>query len=305
MELRQLEYVVAVAEELNFGRAAERLHVGQPAVSQQIRRLERELKVQLFDRTSRSVQLTAPGRRFLAEARAVLAAAGRARDTVAADARQPLRLGTSTGLGEHLWRLLDVLAGPPPVLELELVSASTRERIDGVRTGRLDATFVRGAGPLDDDLDVLPVWDDELLVALPGTHPVAAADAVELGALRSMPRRMVSRSLNQPLVDLVVGACVRAGFEPLRLPPAGQLEETLATLGLGEPSWAVVYAARAPGLANPRIAIRPAAGAGLWMRTSLVVAAGSSSSRLAPLLRGCADLVRSAPDGMRAVDHEG
>jgi DNA-binding transcriptional LysR family regulator len=304
VELRQLEYVVAVAEELNFGRAAERLHVGQPAVSQQISRLERELRVQLFDRTSRSVQLTASGRRFVVEARAVLAAVRRARESVAADGARPLRLGTSSGLGEQLGQLLDRLANGETRIDVELASASTRERIERVRNGHLDAAFVRGAVQLD-DLEVIPVWEDELLVALPARLPVGRADAVDLAELRTMPLRMVSRSANQPLVDLVTSACVAAGFEPIRVPPSGRLEDTLASLGAGEPSWAVVYAAHAAGLRTSRIAFRPVRTPGLWMRTSLVAAPGTPSSRLTPLLNACADLTHDAPDGIRAVDHAG
>ncbi|HEY3715028.1 MAG TPA: LysR family transcriptional regulator [Jatrophihabitantaceae bacterium] len=105
MELRQLEYFAEVAELLNFGRAAERLHVGQPAVSQQIQRLERELGQPLFDRSARTVRLTEAGQRLLPEARAVLAAVERARAAAqGGPASGPLRLGTSTGLGERLSR---------------------------------------------------------------------------------------------------------------------------------------------------------------------------------------------------------
>ncbi len=94
VELRQLEYFVAVAELLHFGRAAERLHIGQPAVSQQVRRLERELGAPLFDRSSRSVSLTAAGRALLPEARAVLAAADRARDAAHAVREQETARGS-------------------------------------------------------------------------------------------------------------------------------------------------------------------------------------------------------------------
>ena len=82
MELRQLEYVVAVAEQMHFGRAAQTLSIGQPAVSQQVARLERELGVRLFDRSGRTLRLTAAGSRFIPEARAVLAAADHARGVV-------------------------------------------------------------------------------------------------------------------------------------------------------------------------------------------------------------------------------
>src|SRR4051795_13020703 len=158
VELRQLKYFVTVAEELHFGRAAERLHIVQPAVSQQVRRLERGLGGAPFGRTPRTGRPTEAGRRFLPEARAVLAAADRARRVaaeLAATRTGTLRLGTSEGLGDHLARVLDAFGRLAPTVAVELVSASTRTRLDRVRAGLLDAAFVRGvtAGPGDTDLD--------------------------------------------------------------------------------------------------------------------------------------------------------
>ena len=123
-----------MAEELHFGRAADRLHIGQPAVSQQIRRLERELGAELLDRSPRHVRLTAAGENLLPEARAVMAAAARARAAVAATpaARTgKLRLGTSAGLGERLERDLALRREPPtPMLNLLLQACDLRESDD-------------------------------------------------------------------------------------------------------------------------------------------------------------------------------
>ena len=138
MELRQIRFVVAVAETLSFRRAGEQLDVGQPAVSQQVARLERELGVRLFDRTSRTVEITEAGQRFLPEARAVLAAVDRARASATGGGRRTsrvIRLGSSTGLGDRLDRLLEALRRTDPRVELELSSADTRTRLARVRSG--------------------------------------------------------------------------------------------------------------------------------------------------------------------------
>lgn len=287
MELRQLEFVIAVSETLNFRKAAEALQVGQPAVSQQVQRLERELGVRLFDRTSRAVTLTATGARFIEDARAVLVAVDRARSGVQDTHRRSrtLRIGTSSGLGDHLTRIVDVLATTAPDIIVELHGLTTRARIDQVRSGRLDAAFVRGQ-VIAQDLEVVPVWDDPLVAALPAWHPLAVADLFPLVSLRDLPLRLVARSVNQPLVDLVVGACAAAGFEPDRLPTAGQIADTLVTVAAGPPSWAVLYAAHANGLRNDRIAFRGFTPP-LVMPTVCVVSPEANSALLAPFLDAC------------------
>ncbi|WP_163507397.1 LysR family transcriptional regulator [Fodinicola acaciae] len=263
MELRQLSYFVTVAEELHFGRAADRLHIVQSAVSQQVKRLERELGVDLFDRSSRHVRLTPAGERFLPEARAVLAAEQRARESVAVV--DTLRLGTSTGLGERLDRVLDRLT---PAVRVELVSAPAEERLQQVLAGTLDAAFVRGATG-DPRLREIPMWPDQLYAALPARHPLASRSAVALGDLAALPLRLTNRRNNPPLVDLVVQACHDAGFTP-KPASSGALQDTLAMIGAGEPLWTVVYAAHAAQLRTDRVAFRPLE-PDLALTTSLVV----------------------------------
>lgn len=172
MELRQLTYFVAVAEELHFGRAADRLHIVQSAVSMQIQRLERELGAELFDRSPRRVRLTGAGERLLPEARAVLAAAERARAAVAPPSG--LRIGTSTGLGAHLDRVLAAFARHAPDVPVELYSLPVAERLARVAGGRLDAAFVRAVEPVP-GVRVHPLWPDPWWPPCPPPTPSPAA----------------------------------------------------------------------------------------------------------------------------------
>ncbi|MEU0533362.1 LysR family transcriptional regulator [Amycolatopsis tolypomycina] len=280
MELRQLRYFVTVAEELHFGRAAERLHIVQPAVSQQIRRLERALGVSLFSRTTRTVSLTEAGQRFLPHARAVLAAADRAADSVA-DFRQAgasVRLGTSEGLGDRLDALLRGFAGLAPSASLELLHAPTLQRLQRVRDGSLDATIVRGSWPAS-GLDFTPLWMDEVLVALPSSHPLAALSAVPFASLASLPARLSPPSRNQPLYDLVVSCCREAGFEPVLGTEFTTAQDTLGTLGFGRPHWTVFYRAHANLLPVPGVVFRPLTDPAPRMQTYL---ATPSDRRVTP-----------------------
>jgi len=285
MELRQLSYFVTVAEELHFGRAAERLHIVQSAVSQQIQRLERELGAELFDRSPRRVRLTAAGERLLPEARAVLAAAERARAAVAPP--PGLRLGTSTGLGEHLDRVLAAFTRRAPDVPVELVSLPVSERLAQVAGGQLDAAFVRAVEPVP-GVRVLPLWSDPLVAALPAAHPLAARPEIAVGDLAGLPLALTERRHNPALVDLVVGACHEAGFEPLPGPVNGSLQDTLATIGT-RPLWTVVYASHARVLHTPRVAFVPFRAPGLALSTGLAVRASAPPPYLEELLLACGD----------------
>ncbi|WP_043266943.1 LysR family transcriptional regulator [Streptomyces sp. CT34] len=305
MELRQVRYFVMVAQELHFGRAADRLHIVQSAVSQQVRRLERELRTELFDRSARQVRLTAAGERFLPEARALLAAEERARAVVAelAAARATtLRLGTSTGLGTHLDRVLDALAGSAPEIRVELVAGRTRERLDRVAAGELDAAFLRGevADTGRDGLRYLPLWQDPLVAVVPARHPLAASPGtVALADFAGVPLVLTERRNNRALVDLVVSACHAAGFAPVPGPAYGSLDDTLTAIGAcgsAAGMWTVVYAAHARRLSTPRVAYLPFRNPGMELTTYLAVRRADPPPGLEALLRACA--TRTADDDL-------
>lgn len=285
MELRQLTYFVAVAEELHFGRAAERLHIVQSAVSQQIQRLERELRAELFDRTPRRVRLTTAGERLLPEARAVLAAAEKARAAVAPP--PGLRIGTGTGPAEQLDRVLAAFTEQVPDVPIELVALPAEERLGRVAGGQLDAAFVRAAEP-PPGVRVLPLRADPLVAALPAAHPLAAREEIDLTELAGLPLALTPRRNNPALVDLVVDACRRAGFEPLPGPVSGTLRETLAAVGV-RPLWTVVYASHARVPHSSRLAFVPLRAPGLALPTGLAVPVADATPHLDALVLACAD----------------
>ncbi|MFH9070394.1 LysR family transcriptional regulator [Streptomyces alboflavus] len=286
MELRQLQYFAAVADAGGFSRAAERLGIVQSAVSQQVRRLERELGVALFDRSTRHVRLSAAGERLLPEARAVLTAAHRTRQVaadIASGAEGLLRLGTVQGPGDRTYRLLGELRRTAPRLRVRLRRLPLTERLAAVRAGELDAALVRAATTAP-GLELLPVWRDPLYVALPEDHP-AATQQLRLEQLADLPLRLAPREHNPPFHDLVTGALRAARAEPPLGPPFTTLQETLT--GMAEqradsPSWTVFY--DVSGLPSvPHVAVRRLAAPELT--TSLAVLPGPPGPPLRQLLQ--------------------
>ncbi|MEU6426535.1 LysR family transcriptional regulator [Microbispora sp. NPDC046973] len=188
MELRQLRYFVAVAEESHFTRAAERLHIAQSGLSASIRALERELGADLFRRNTRQVRLTPEGRALLAEARRALAASDAARDAVAAVQgllRGSLSIGSLQCL--HAVHLPTVLAGfvaAHPGLDIRLRHGGSGELVEQVREGRLDLALVSRPAREPDDVVMAPLAAEPLVLACAPGHPLAALARVRLEALR-------------------------------------------------------------------------------------------------------------------------
>ena len=191
MELRQLEYFVAVAEECHFTRAAKRLQVAQSGLSASIRSLERELGAALFLRSTRSVELTPAGQALLVEARRALSATDAAKDAVAAVQgllRGSLSIGSLQCLhAVHLPAVLARFAAAYPGLEIRMCQGGSNELTEQVRTGRLDIAFVSRPARCPDGLVVARLADEPLVLACGPGHPFAIRSqvaAAELGEER-------------------------------------------------------------------------------------------------------------------------
>jgi DNA-binding transcriptional LysR family regulator len=192
VELRQLRYFVAVAEELHFGRAAVRLGIAQPPLSRAIRQLERRLGVQLLDRDRRGVALTDAGRVMLGEARAALdAVAAAARRTQrAGDPKRPLVLVTKAGAShELLRRLLD----EPGAAPIEVLLCEVGEQARLLRDGHADVALMHR--PFDDlaGFDTEDLHVEGQVAILPAGHPLASRDQLTLADVRDVPGLPIAR----------------------------------------------------------------------------------------------------------------
>lgn len=218
MELRHFRYFVAVAEELHFRHASERLHVAQPAISEQIRKLERELGVRLFDRSPRGVALTDSGAAMLDEARRVLRQADlAARVARTAHDRPPasrLRVGyLPDSLPAAVSRGLRQLARAVPELDVEFESGSERRMIEDLRQGRLDAVIASLPIP-SDGLRITPLGRQHAIAAIPAGHPQAVSSSVVLEWTARESLIILPRDVNPPFYGAVVAMCRAAEMSP-------------------------------------------------------------------------------------------
>jgi DNA-binding transcriptional LysR family regulator len=247
VELRTLQYFVTVAEELHFGRAAERLRIVQPAVSQQISRFERELGVRLLDRNSRRVRLTPAGERVLAAARETLAAAARVR-VVAGEPAAFLRIGVASCVTGRLDRAVGRLRDGERPAEPELVDLPVTARLDAVRNGELDLALVRGAVTAT-ALTVVHAWSEPLHAVLSRDHPAAGEPAVGLRDLDPHGLRLPARDTDPPMHDAILAALPVA---PLR-PPAGDMLNVLFEVGRDPAGWTLMPAEQLAGSRSERV----------------------------------------------------
>jgi DNA-binding transcriptional LysR family regulator len=217
VELRHLRYFVAVAEELHFGRAAERLHISQPPLSQAIRSLEDDLGCELFRRTSRQVELTTAGEALLEPARATLSMADAAvavAQEAANDLRGRLRIGvTPVARYSVAPAILSAFRARHPNVEMQKREELSGPLIAAVQAGELDAALVYCAERLD-GVDYQPVKHQELVAIVPEPHPLAARGSAALADLANecflMPRETLAPGFRAAIERL----CLEAGFSP-------------------------------------------------------------------------------------------
>jgi DNA-binding transcriptional LysR family regulator len=219
MDLRHLRYFLAVAEELNFRRAAERLGIAQPPLSSQIHDLEHELGVQLFRRVPKGAELTEGGAAFLAEVPAVFESVDRAVRMAQRGGRGEvgqLRVGYtgSTSFNEIVPNSLRQFRRAYPEVDLVLEELNSIHLLDRLIHQRLDAVFIRPGREPPANVSVLPLPSESMMVVVPAEHRLAGRYAVELRELEGEPLVLFSRALGPALYDEVIDACRRAGFEP-------------------------------------------------------------------------------------------
>jgi DNA-binding transcriptional LysR family regulator len=238
-----LRYFVAVAEEAHITRAAERLGIQQPPLSQQIRALERELDVQLFRRKPRGVELTDAGRSLLDDARAILAhidRAGAAARRTARGERGRIAVGFTSSAPFHPFvpRVIRTFREASPLVSLTLEESGTTELIEDLRHDRIDAAFIRTPVADPQGLAVHPLLEEEMLVALPGGHPLSLGDAsndagLALKALAGETFVVYRRPSGPGLYDAIIAACHAAGFSPRVGQQAPRIVSTLNLVAAG------------------------------------------------------------------------
>ncbi|MGH9839710.1 MAG: LysR substrate-binding domain-containing protein [Blastocatellia bacterium] len=236
MELRHLRYFIAVAEELHFGRAAERLHIAQPPLSFQIRQLEEEIGVRLFERTKRRVELTAAGEIFLREAHKTMAQLEQAVSAAQRASRGEvghLVIGfIQSATINVLPGILQTFRDRFPEVDIKLREATPTQVHNDLVDGQIHIGFLRP--PINHDaLECEIVLSEPLLVALPKAHPLARQKKLALKSLAGERFILFPRAASPGFYDQLVSICREAGFSPVIGQEAVQMQTILGLVAGG------------------------------------------------------------------------
>ncbi len=242
MELRQLQYALQIAAEKNFSRAAEKLHIAQPSLSQQLSKLEKELGVLLFQRNTNSVELTHAGSAFMEKAQMILDMVGqleREMEDISDMKKGRLNVGSLPITGSHMLpRVLPLFHSRFPGIEIHLIEDTTNVLENLTAAGRTDISLLT-LPVLDSNLSWEPLLDEEILLAVPPTHPLAERAApgetatVSIRQLREEAFIVLKRG--QGFRQIALELCRSNGFEPRIVFESSNIEtvQSLVAAGMG------------------------------------------------------------------------
>jgi len=238
MELRHLRYFVAVADELNFTRAAKRLGITQPSLSSQIRQLETEMGTPLLRRETRGVELTDAGKLMLEEARVILAGVEHAKIGVGRRARGEtgrINIGSAGATYFHplIPTIIHEFRKKYPDVVLTPEESNTALLLARLRAGVIDLAFVRPPFSDTDGLRVEPLVKEPILMVLPATHPLGRSKSAPLSALAQERIILFPRTINPSVYDAILAVIVRAGFSPHLAQEAPQMASAIPMVAAG------------------------------------------------------------------------
>jgi DNA-binding transcriptional LysR family regulator len=238
MELRHIRYFLAVAEAHNFTRAAEKLGIGQPPLSQQIRDLEAEVGAQLFHRVPHGAELTEAGEAFMIDARVALASAEKAKLAAQRAARGEtgrLALGftASAAFNPAVTGTIRRFRAQWPGVLLSLFEMNSKLLVEKLARGEIDAAFIRPGLEDPQEMRLKRMEDEPMLVALPANHPLAASGSIRLASLADEPFVLFPRFVGLSLYDDIAKACRKAGFELVVTQEAPQIPSVVNLVAAG------------------------------------------------------------------------
>ncbi len=239
MELRHLRYFIAVAEELHFTRAAERLHIGQPPLSHAIQVLEADVGALLFVRTKRSVRMTEAGKLFLLDSRRILALSEQAADTARRAQRGEageLRIGFtfSTPLTPLFATVINRYRQQFPAVSLTLHEMATQGQVEALQQRRLDLGFVRPPeGSNADGIVLSTLREDRLVVVLPRAMALARQKEIHVAQLKDLPFVMYPANAGTGIYPQIFRLCREAGFAPRIGQVAGEASTIIGLVAAG------------------------------------------------------------------------
>lgn len=293
MDLRHLRYFVAVAEELHFGRAAERLHIAQPPLSQQIKQLETEMAVTLFQRTKRHVELTPAGETFLVEARRTLEQADHAiasaRLAHLADANELVLGFIDSAVYYYLPRLLSAYQRVHPNVQLTLREMTSGHQVEALEAGSIQAGILRPSrvGP---HISFEEIARERFVVAVNRNHRLAHVRAIDLRDLREDRFVFFRRELAPELHDHMLGLIKKAGYSPRIVQEADEARTLIGLVAAGigvflttESLW---------GWGGNDIVYKPLVEAATWLPMSLAWRVNDRSVALQAFVSSTRDVIR-------------